>query len=479
MSSGFGVGPSGGKNGYGQPIDQFRDEEFSGFRPTKRQSRGASIAQRISYFAADDNRMPKLFRILCCFIVLLIVLVILGFLLAKFVVFTKSDIIQTETMPQPLPQNDVTVPTISKIVDSIVSSEKLRHLPAVNSNIYPTATSEFANLNLVPSTTDHFTLKKNNVNSIENQLAKDVSVFTELSHTISVGNMTEKNSSIDPKKIDVIETIEYSSSEKEDKICETSWTSWSDCVADNLCGSGHRNRSRIDPKCEQIITSEGCSAEPCLKISDVKAGSPMSFCTKTCGGGSMLRRAACLQMDLEAALTNQKKRSLQAKVGATKYLEVDKKVCLINGIASDEDFQTSQESCCEHRCDNTKGSIFGVLSNGALTMKYTGDDSKNDPYDKQRSQFFCVNHLAVIDVGLPELADYFCNQVGYNLSYNKRSLKFVADKPVPNECSCVGGFIDVLIYKNQKSGNKTQQFDIAWTTALRFGAAHQFVTLQC
>ena len=46
MSSGFGVGPSGGKNGYGQPIDQFRDEEFSGFRPTKRQSRGASIAQR-------------------------------------------------------------------------------------------------------------------------------------------------------------------------------------------------------------------------------------------------------------------------------------------------------------------------------------------------------------------------------------------------------------------------------------------------
>ena len=44
----------------------------------------------MSYFAVDDNRMPKLFRILCCFVLLLVILLILGFILAKFVVFEED-----------------------------------------------------------------------------------------------------------------------------------------------------------------------------------------------------------------------------------------------------------------------------------------------------------------------------------------------------------------------------------------------------
>ena len=64
----------------------------------------------MSYFAVDDNRMPKLFRILCCFVLLLVILLVLGFILAKFVVFEDphaSEIINssgngsvdTETLP--------------------------------------------------------------------------------------------------------------------------------------------------------------------------------------------------------------------------------------------------------------------------------------------------------------------------------------------------------------------------------------------
>ena len=108
----------------------------------------------MSYFAADDNRMPKLFRILCCFIVLLVVLVILGFLLAKFVVFTQSK--ESDTKSDAKLGEGITIKSVTLAASepSAALAENLvqvraKGLPALENRWY--SSSETSSLSLLSS----------------------------------------------------------------------------------------------------------------------------------------------------------------------------------------------------------------------------------------------------------------------------------------------------------------------------------------
>ena len=139
--------------------------------------------------------------------------------------------------------------------------------------------------------------------------------------------------------------------------CDSNWTSWTECLPDSFCGPGHKNRSRTDESCELKTEIEPCSANPCLKISDVEYGAALSFCSKSCGGGSQLKTAACLQMDIGAYARDLKNSQSVSDPPEVKYFEVDQKVCVLNGVANSSEFYSKQATCCEHRCNFDKGKI--------------------------------------------------------------------------------------------------------------------------
>ena len=139
--------------------------------------------------------------------------------------------------------------------------------------------------------------------------------------------------------------------EETNQNCSTNWSDWSDCESTNFCGSGTHFRSRVNEKCEEIKETEDCESFPCIKIAQLS--SPKSFCSKSCGGGRMMRSSACMQFD-RRKYKNFLKTDQHPSI-ADFYYEVDTKVCTNTEQFTNTSFAAEEVDCCNHTCTYKQG----------------------------------------------------------------------------------------------------------------------------
>ena len=123
-------------------------------------------------------------------------------------------------------------------------------------------------------------------------------------------------------------------------------------------------------------------------------------------------------------------------------------------------------------------SDFTNTSERAVMLKYNPKLSSNS-FQEQTGKYFCIHHVALIGVSSKDVAEYLCRATSARVHDQAPTLS-TQHGNIPSECSCTGGFIDLLFYSNSATDvNDNTSYSISWTSALRFGGMKQFIQLTC